>query len=269
VSDGRNIYADAVTDIAGALRHLPNCVFLASTAVKLRYRRSILGPLWISVTTAIFICFIAYLYSGLMEAKFREYLLSLALGWVSWQFIADSVLRGAHTFQQGAGIIKSTNIEKFTLVLKTVITNLIILAHNLVIVGLVFVVVGLSFTLATLLIVPATVLIVLSAVWSAVLFGLLCSRFRDLYPLLQAAMRVMFFVTPIIWSPSLLPDDSPRRLFVDLNPLAHYVAIWREPLMGHYPSALSWTVAVGLTIAGLVIAFVAFARFRREVVFWI
>ena len=262
-------YSSATADIVGALRQFRNCLLLASTAVKLRYRRSILGPLWISVTTAIFIFFIAYLYSGLMAARFHEYLLSLALGWIIWNFISDSVLDGAQTFQRGAGIIKSTKIHKFTLVLKTVLTNLIIFAHNLVIALLVFAVVGVPFTLATWLVVPGLALIVLSAVWSSALFGFLCARYRDVYPLLQAAMRVLFFLTPVLWSPTLLPANSPKRLFVDLNPLAHFLAIWRKPLMGEHPDALSWVVTGGLTLVGLCLAFIAFARYRREVVFWI
>jgi ABC-2 type transport system permease protein len=262
-------YSGAIADIAGALRHFRNCLFLASTAVKLRYRRSILGPLWITLSTAIFIFLISYLYRGFMATRFHEYLLNLALGWIIWHFISDSVLQGAQTFQHGAGIVKSANIDKSTLVLKAVLTNLIIFAHNLVIAVLVFAIVGVPFTLATWLVVPAFVLIVLSAVWSAALFGLLCARYRDLYPMLQAAMRVLFFVTPILWSPDLLPANSPRRLFADLNPLAHYVAIWRKPLMGEYPDALSWAVTGGLTFLGLCLAFIAFARYRREVVFWI
>jgi len=262
-------YTEAVADIVGALRQFRNCLFLANTAVKLRYRRSVLGPLWITLTTAIFIFFISFLYSGFMATRFHEYLLSLALGWIIWHFILDSVLQGARTFQLGAGIIKSTNIEKFTLVLKTVLTNLIIFAHSLVIAVLVFAIVGVPFTLATWLVVPAFVLIVLSAVWSAALFGLLCARYRDLYPLLQSAMRVLFFITPIIWSPALLPANSPRRLFVALNPFAHYVEIWRRPLMGEYPDGLSWFVTGGLTFFGLCVAFMAFARYRREVVFWV
>jgi ABC-type polysaccharide/polyol phosphate export permease len=262
-------YSGAIDDIADAFRHLGSCLFLAITAVKLRYRRSILGPLWITLTTALFIFFISYLYSGFMATRFGEYLLNLALGWIVWHFISDSVLQGAQTFQHGAGIIKSTNIAKFTLVLKTVLTNLIVFAHNLAIPLFVFILIGVPFTLATWLVIPGFMLIVLSAIWSATLFGLLCARYRDLYPLLQACMRVFFFLTPIIWSPALLPENSPRRWFLDLNPFAHYLAIWRQPLMGEYPDALSWSVTSGLTFFGLILAFIAFARYRQVVVFWI
>lgn len=261
--------SDAIADIVGALRHFRNCLFLATTNVRLRYKRSLLGPLWITITTAIFIFVISYLYTGFIAAGYRQYLLNLALGWIIWHFIADSVLQGGLVFQRAARILQGTSIEKFSFVLQAVLTNLIIFAHNLLIAFVVLAVAGPPVSWAILLVIPAFTLIVLSAVWSTMLFGLLCARYRDLYPTLQAVMRVLFFVTPILWSPALLRPDSPRRLFVDLNPIAHYVDIWRKPLMGEYPAVSSWLVAGGCTLVGLGLAFVAFARYRRSVVFWV
>ena len=262
-------FGDAIADIAGALRRFRSSFFLANTSVRLRYKRSILGPLWITLTTAIFIVFISYLYTGFIATDFRHYLLNFALGWIIWHFIIDFVLQGAQTFQRGARVIQSTSIDKFFLVQQTVLANLITFAHNLLIAVVVLAAAGPPVSATTLLVIPASLLILLSAVWSAMLFGLLCARHRDLYPTLQAVMRVLFFVTPILWSPALLPANSPRRLFVDLNPLAHYVEIWRKPLMGEQPSLLSWVVVGSCTLLGLGLAFFAFARHRRSIVFWV
>ena len=262
-------FSEAIDDITGALSRFHGCYTLALTNVRMRYKRSILGPFWISLTTAFFIFFIGYLYSGFILTTFRDYLLNLALGWIMWHFISDSVLRGAQTFQLEAEAIQNTTIEKSVFVLKTVLANLIILTHSLLIAFLAYAVAGVPFTRATWLVIPGLMLIILSAVWSSVLFGLLCARYRDLYPALQAIMRLLFYVTPILWSPNLLPAESPRRLIVDLNPLAHYMSIWRMPLMGQYPDSVSWLVTVCCTLIGLGLAFVAFARYRRNVVFWV
>jgi ABC-type polysaccharide/polyol phosphate export permease len=269
LSQAATPFSEAITDIIGALRQFPSCLYLAVISVKLRYKRSILGPLWITITTAIFIFFISYLYTGFIRADFRHYLLNLALGWIIWQFIADSVLQGAQTFKSGARIIQGSSMEKFFLVLQTVLTNLIIFAHNLLIAAIVLIIAGPPISATTFLVIPGLALIGLSALWSATLFGLLCARYRDLFPILQAIMRVLFFVTPIIWSPTLLAPDNPRLLFVSLNPLAHYVEVWRGPLMGGAPDALTWLVAGGCTLLGLAVAFIAFARYRRWVVFWV
>jgi ABC-2 type transport system permease protein len=262
-------YHTAIADIRGAFRQFNNTLFLASSNVKLRYKRSILGPLWITITTAVFIFFISYLYTGFIETDFHHYLTNLALGWIIWQFISDSVVQGAQTFQRGARVLHGTRIDKFSLVLQMVLINLIILGHNLLIAVVVLVVGKVTISPSTLLVIPGFALIILSAIWSATLFGILCARYRDLYPTLQAIMRVLFFVTPILWSPALLPADSPRRFFVALNPFAHYLEIWRKPLMGESPPMLSWLVTGSCTLVGLTLAFLAFARYRRNIVFWV
>jgi lipopolysaccharide transport system permease protein len=261
--------AAAISDISEGMSQARNCAVLATTAINLRYRRSILGPLWVTVTSCIFVFTVSYLYSAITDTHYHEYLVNLAVGWVIWQFIYDSVVDGALTFRRYAEVIQSTNIGKFVFVLKSVISNLLILALNLPVVVLAFAVAGIRFSEATWLVLPGMALIVLSGVWASALFGTFCARYRDLGPMLQAAMRVSFFLTPIIWSPTLLPAESPRRLFVDLNPFAHYVAIWRKPLLGEYPELLSWLVTGGVTAAGLALAFVVFARFRQRLVFWV
>jgi ABC-2 type transport system permease protein len=267
------LFSEAMADISGAIRQFPNCVYLAATAVKLRYKRSILGPFWITITTATFIVIISYLYTGFITADFRHYLLNLGLGWIIWHFFADSVLQGAQTFQHGAGVLRGTSIEKFFLVQKTVLTNLIIFGHNLPIALVLLIAAGPRVSGVTLMVIPAFILILLSAVGASTLFGFLCARYRDLYPTLQAIMRVLFFITPILWSPDFMKTNSARnsvrRLFVDFNPLAHYVDIWRKPLMGEYPAVSSWAVTLGCTMMILSLAFVAFARYRRKVIFWV
>jgi ABC-type polysaccharide/polyol phosphate export permease len=269
VQTARPLFSEAIGDIVSTMRRFRSCFFLALTSVKLRYRRTLLGPLWITITTAVFIFFISYLHSAFILTSFHRYLLNLALGWIMWHFIYDSVLQGAQTFQRAADLIINTTTEKFVFVLKTVLANLIVFAHSLLITVPVYLVAGLPFSRATWLVIPALILIILSATWSAVIFGILCARYRDLYPSLQAIMRGLFFVTPILWTPDLLPAGSPRKLIVDLNPLAHYIAIWRKPMLGQYPDELSWLVAGGCTMVGLAAAFIAFARYRRTIVLWV
>lgn len=265
----RAMIAAATRDVAGALRRWRNFMYLAHTTIRLRYRRSLLGPLWIPLTSAVFVFSVSYLYSGFVATSFSSYLLHLALGWAIWQFFYECVVQGAQTFQKASDVLQSTTIEKFSFVLITVIVNLAVFALNLPVVILAYMVAGFPISKATWLIIPSLALIILSGVAATALFGVVCARYRDLIPMIQAAVRVLFFLTPILWSSEFLAKDSPRRLFADLNPLSHYVEIWRMPLLGEYPEPLSWVVTGSCTIAGLVLAFMIFARYRTWIVFWV
>ena len=148
--------AVAVADISGALRRVRNCVFIAITAVKLRYRRAALGPLWVPITSGTFIFSVSYLYSGFIPIDYASYVLNIALGWTNWQFIYKSIIQGAQTFQRGSEVIQTSNIEKFSFVLITVVMNLFVFVLNLPVVVLAFAVAGAPWSSATWLVIPGS-----------------------------------------------------------------------------------------------------------------
>ena len=61
-------------------------------------------------------------------------------------------------------------------------------------------------------------LIVANVFWVAVLLGILCTRYRDVFEITTNIVRVMFLLTPIIWSAHMV---SSRTLLLDLNPFYH------------------------------------------------
>ena len=111
-----SLYSEAVADIVGALRQFRSCLFLASTA-NCATSAPFLDLLDHDHDRHIYPFHKLSLYR-FHRCRFRHYLLNLTLGWVIWHFIVRSVLQGAQTFQQGAGILRGTSIEKSFLVLK-------------------------------------------------------------------------------------------------------------------------------------------------------
>lgn len=140
------------------------------------------------------------------------------------------------------------------------------MGHN----ALVYVGVALLFGIyagwAGLLILPALILLVMNAIWVGLLFGVLCTRFRDIPQIVQSIMRIAFFMTPVIWMPEQL---GTRAYLALLNPFTYFVELIRMPLLGEVPSALTWGLALGVTIIGSLMATYAFVRFRNRVAFWL
>jgi ABC-type polysaccharide/polyol phosphate export permease len=62
---------------------------------------------------------------------------------------------------------------------------------------------------------------------------------------------------------------SDRVVFADINPFYHLIAIVRAPLLGQAPTATNWLVSLGVTVAGSVLAFALFARYRWRIAYWV
>jgi ABC-type polysaccharide/polyol phosphate export permease len=79
-------------------------------------------------------------------------------------------------------------------------------------------------------------------------------------------LQVLFFITPVIWAPSLLGS---KQWIADCNPLSSLIAIVREPLLGRLPSAANYAVVLSVTAVGFVLAMLIYGRYRLRLVYWL
>jgi ABC-2 type transport system permease protein/lipopolysaccharide transport system permease protein len=239
---------------------------LAMQDIRLRYRGSILGPFWLSISTAVMIVSMGLIYGRLFHQDVGSYLPFLTTGLVFWQFISTMIIEGCQTFLMVATVIQQVPLPFSIHAYRTVCRNVIVLAHNLVFVPIVMVIFGVPLTWNLLLVPPAFILICINGVWVSLLLGMIAARFRDVPPIIASFIQVVFFVTPIFWPPSSLGRWA---WLVQLNPLFAFVDVVRTPFMGHAPAPYSWLILIVITLVGCTGTFLLFARFRSRVAYWI
>ena len=205
------------------------------------------------------------LYATLFKIDVANYLPFLALGFIVWGLISGLINDGCATFVSAGGLIKQGGLPLSTHCYRVVWRNLIIFAHNIVIFAVVAIIFAVWPGWPGLLAVPGLFLVCANGLWLTLLLGLVSARFRDLPQMVASIVQVAFFVTPIIWTPALLPG---RALMLDLNPFYHLVELVRAPLLGQVPSPTSWLAVMGITIGGWLITFVMYRRYRRRIAYW-
>jgi ABC-type polysaccharide/polyol phosphate export permease len=234
--------------------------------IRLRYRRSILGPFWITLSMAILVGTLGFLYGSLFGIELHEYLPFLTLGFIFWGLLAGALNEACAAFTGAESYIKQMRLPFSIHVLQLVWRNVIILAHNFLVFVAIAVIFAIWPTPVWLLALPGLAILVLNVTWSALLLGMICARFRDVPQIVDSLLRVAFFLTPILWMPELLPE---RALFVELNPFHHFMEVVRAPLLGQAPDLLSWIVVGSITVAGWIAAVAVFRRFRASIPYWI
>jgi len=256
----------ALADVADTLRSHRIWVMLANQDVRQRYRRSVLGPFWITLSAVVSIVALALVYTQIFKVPPAEYLVFLTTGFVAWMFISSLFIESCTVFIAAEGIIRQVNLPLGIHVFRMVWRSLISLGHNLVIVVLVLLYMGASWNLSMLAIVPGLLITMIGALALGYLLGSLGTRYRDIPPIMNSLVQVLFYVTPVIWPPKLLQGNEHLLTF---NPFYYFLEILRLPMMGQWPPAEMWLAASAMTIV-LVIAAVAFmARYRWRVAYWI
>ncbi len=256
----------ALRDIADGAHHWRFWGLMGWQDIRQRYRRSVLGPFWLTLSMGVLVGTLGFLYGALFKIEVADYLPFLALGFLAWGLISGIITDGCTVFIDSEHFIKQIKLPFSTFVFRVLWRNLIIFAHNFVVYIGVAVVFGIWAGWAGLLLVPGLALIIATALWVGLLCGMVCARFRDVPQIVASVLQVAFFLTPIIWKPELLAD---RVAFVLVNPFFHFVELVRAPLLGQAPSALTWTVVLGVTAGGWVVTFLLFRRFRNRIAYWV
>lgn len=231
-----------------------------------RYRRSVLGPFWITISLGVFIVALSLLYGPLLGREITDYTPFVAFGLIAWTLISQIVAESCNVFIANGIIIRQMKAPLSIYIFGMIWRNVLIFIHNIALYVLIVLVFALYPTWATLLVIPGLILIALNALWIGMLLGTLCTRFRDIPPVVATIMQMMFLLTPILWRPD---QVSGRAAIAKLNPFYYFIELVREPLLGRPGSLLVWTVTILITLVGLMVALPFYGRFRDRVVYWL
>lgn len=266
-------FAAAWNDLARGFKQHELWLQLGWQDIKQRYRRSTLGPLWITIATGVMALALGLLYSMLFQLSLAEFLPHVTVGLIIWGFISGCIRDGSDIFIDNEGLIKQLPSALSVHVYRLVWRQTIFLAHNLVIWVILMLIFPRDLGWEILLTLPAMALLILNGVWVAMFFGIVATRYRDVAPLLEALVQLLFYITPIVWTTQTLKeqggDVAQRALLAEINPLFHYLEIIRAPMIGQPIAAYHWWIVLAFTALGLVLALLAMKQWRFRVSYWV
>ena len=241
--------------------------------IKQRYRRSVLGPVWITIATGVMATALGLLYSLLFNIELKEFLPHVAVGLILWSFIAGCINEGSQVFITNEGLIKQLPSALSVHVYRLVWRQFLFLLHNLVIWLVLLAIFQIPVGWEVLLAIPGLALLVANGVWVSMFFGIIATRFRDVAPLLESLVQLLFYMTPIVWMDSTLKDRigelGNKAYLAEINPLYHYMAVVRGPMIDQPVELRSWVIVCVLTVLGTLFAMVFMRQWRSRVSYWV
>jgi len=245
-------------------------LFLAWQDIRQRYRRSILGPLWLTISTGVMIAVMSILYGRLFKLPLDTYAPFLASSLVTWTLMLSLINEGCLAFMAADQLIKQVRMPLTVHAWRVVWRNIIVFIHNVVILLPVWIIFDTKISavdIASVFI--ALITFAINGLWIAIIFGALCARFRDISLIVGNLMQVIFFVTPVMWLPAILEGKGVAKWLVSWNPFYHFLEIMRTPLMGGGVPVESWGIVITITLTGLLIGGVVLGKIRKRLVYWL
>lgn len=266
-----NSSALALHDLGQSLARLPLAVRLAIDDIHGKYRRTVLGPLWIALGQAATIAGFTLVFSGLFATSPPEYALFLAAGLAVWALVSTHLIEMPVALVNAKGYLESYEVPWLTHIWRKSLGYLLVFAHQII---TFFAVVAYLYLRGNtdllhkemLLAIPGLALVTFAGAGAGMLLAVIGARYRDLQHAMTILASMLFFLTPVIWRASQLPANEWIYRF---NPLYYFVTIVREPLLGQVPSAEVWIIASVLSVVLFVLGFAAFSLSRGRLYHWL
>lgn len=255
-------------DILLSFKEIRLPLYLAYSDIRQRYRRSVLGPFWITLSTAVMICCIGIIFSKIYKSPPSFFFPYLAVGFIFWGFIIGVLKDATLVFPSYEAIIKQLDLPLCSHLLRAITKNVYILFHNLLILPFLYFFVSKGLSLNFLYLIPGFVLLIANLFWMSLLISIICARFRDVAQIVASILQVFFYLTPIMWMPSLLKERA-ESLYIDWNPFYHLLTLVRNPFLGERIPELSFFYTLALLLFGSLFTLSFYGKYRYRIPFWL
>lgn len=254
------------TDIALASKRMAFWLHLAHQDMTLQYARSAIGPFWITLTMALQLVALTFLFTGLFGAPVEIIAPWVTIGVIVWTLISASLNESATVLAFNKSYLLEAETSIVGFVFSVVVKNVLIMAHHCILIVLAFIWLSIepSWTWAWVLV--SLPLLVVFTIGLGIALAVFTTRFRDMKRVTESFLMIGFFLTPVLWRPQELITNE---FVATYNPFTHLIAIVRQPLIGQVPDQLAWTVSLSATAVVWILAIYAIARYRDKVQFWL
>jgi len=241
---------------------------LSLQAVRAQYRRTYLGPWWITLQTVIFIAGLSLLFGILLGRSMDTFVPYVAMGFIIFTWMTGMIQSGASAFTGNSAALHTTPGPLSVYVMKGFATNTIQFLHDLVVIFAVIIIFQVELGFSLLFFPLGAALIIINGIAVGLWLGPVVARYRDVGQFVGSIIRVLFFLTPIFWVADELSSGQ-RAIVAGWNPLAYLLDITRSPLLGSSPSTISLIGAGVITAVNVVVGIVHFSRVRDRLAYWV
>jgi ABC-type polysaccharide/polyol phosphate export permease len=257
--------AAALRDLGDGARQWPQWFTLGNLEIRLRFRRTGLGPIWTSLSFAILVGALAAVYARVLGLGVRDYAPYLALGLFVWTFLSTVLLEACDVFVHAAHTLKQLYLPRSAFLYRLLWRNLVLLAFNSVVVAAVLAICREPVGPEAALALPGLLLVALNLLWISLLLAMAGARFWAVGRAVQAALPIAMLVTPILWR----PGSAALRPLAEWNPLWFAIQLVRGPLLGAPPAPAVWIGAALCAALGGGAALLAFSARRDRIPYWL
>lgn len=213
--------------------------------LKSKYTSITVGFFWVLALTITQMIVLSIVFSLFVKIPVENYPLFVFSGLLPWTFFSSSLFSGTLSLSNNRDLIKKISFSKELLVISSIFAQLIIFLLALIL----FLILAFFFTTQ----IPNLILLLLAVTLQTILsisLSFLLSTFevyyKDVTHALQLVVLLWFYITPIIYPISLVPENI--LIFYSLNPMVGIITFYQSLFLNQSINMIPLLIAVTETL---------------------
>jgi ABC-2 type transport system permease protein len=243
----------------------------AFRAVGNSYKKTVLGPWWITFSSCFFVFGLSYLRVALGGSgrSWGEAVSFVGTGFLAFTFLSGAVSNSQSIFSSSQGINASSTVPISTTIFRSIAVNLLDFVHEAFVLVFLVVVFGIRPSLRWIELIPAIFAVVLFHLGLILWLGPLVCRFRDIGPIISMIQRIAIFLSPVFYSLDQVKTTG-RVQLAHYNPYSYFITAFRNPILNQNTQLNMNPLLTALFIgfANVFVGLLVFAYSRPRLSFW-
>lgn len=261
----RFTYIDIIKDVKKGAENWRIWFALARNTIKMQYRRTVLGPFWITLQQTVLIVALGYIFASIQKENFASFFVYFAIGQTFWVLISSFVTSAGHTFVGINGLPYMTRAAVSNHIYLRFSGEMLKFFHNVIPLIVILVIFHKDTAINIPLFLCGFLLLMIFGFWVSALLGCLCLRFQDLGQAVTSIMQVMFFVTPVMYKSSRIPGGDK---IADFNPFYNILVVIRGNLINEEITLFNWITVIIINIIGIIFTLWVLRKSRPKLAYW-
>jgi len=207
--------------------------FLVWRDIKVRYKQTALGVLWVVLQPIISMIIFSLLFGKLLGVSSGDvpYPIFAYAALLPWNYFSTSLTRSSTSLVGSAHLITKVYFPRLIIPISGVLSGLVDFAVSFIVLIFMMIYYGIVPTIATLLLPAFLLLALVTALGFGMWLAALNVRYRDVNYIVPFLVQVWMYATPVVYSTTLIPERF--RFLLGLNPMTGVVEGFRWALLGN------------------------------------
>ncbi|MFC1655432.1 ABC transporter permease [Patescibacteria group bacterium] len=237
---------------------------IAISDFKVRYQNSLLGYFWTLIKPLLLFAVLYVVFSIFMRFPVENYQLYLLLGVIIWNFFAEATSIALRAFESKESLVTKVYFPRIIIVIASTITSFLTFLLNMIVFFVFVAISDIGFSFSFLFFLVYVIELYFLILSFALILAVMYIKFRDLSHIWDVLLQVGFWMTPIIYPVSMIPESYHRLVY--LNPLARVIEYSRTIfIQGHVPAINLNLVLLFMTILLFILGVFLFQRYQKSV----